>query len=91
MWTWQHGDISAHADFNGDLAAALRSIREVLLIPCDHDLCFQVEDSRLNRAHLRNAELRPIPSIWGHRADNPVDAAVIATAVRELLEAASTL
>jgi hypothetical protein len=22
-------------------------------------------------AHMRHAELRPIPSIWGHRAGNP--------------------
>ena len=44
---------------------------------------------------LRDAELRPIPSIWGHRAGNPtanpVDAAFIAAAVRELLAAPSPL
>jgi homoserine O-acetyltransferase len=94
LWTWQHGDISAHADFNGNLAAALRSIRaKVLLMPGDHDLYFQVEDNRLDLAHLRDAELRPIPSIWGHRAGNPmanpVDAAFIAAAVREFLVAPS--
>jgi homoserine O-acetyltransferase len=96
LWTWQHGDISAHADFNGDLDAALRSIRaKVLLMPGDHDLYFQVEDNRLDLAHLRDAELRPIPSIWGHRAGNPaanpVDAAFIATAVHKLLAAPSPL
>jgi len=44
---------------------------------------------------LRDAELRPIPSIWGHRAGNPtanpVDAAFIAAAVRESLAAPSPL
>ena len=94
LWTWQHGDISAHPDFNSDLAAALRSIRaKVLLMPGDHDLYFQVEDNRLDLAHLRDAELRPIPSTWGHRAGNPaanpVDEAFIATAVRKLLAAPS--
>jgi len=73
---------------------ALRSIRaKVLLMPGDHDLYFQVEDNRLDLAHLRDAELRPIPSIWGHRAGNPaanpVDEAFIATAVRKLLAAPS--
>jgi len=38
---------------------------------------------------LANAELRPIPSIWGHRAGNPVlnpvDASFIRSAVREWL------
>lgn len=90
LWTWQHGDISAHPDFGGDLPAALRAIRaKVLLMPGDHDLYFQVEDNRREAAHLRDAELRPIPSIWGHRAgnpaQNPVDAAFLAQGVRDLL------
>jgi homoserine O-acetyltransferase/O-succinyltransferase len=38
---------------------------------------------------MPKAELRPIPSIWGHRAGNPVqnpqDANFIETTVRELL------
>lgn len=90
MWTWQHGDISAHPDFNGDLPAALRSIKaRVLLMPGDHDQYFRVEDNRREMPHLRNAELKPIPSIWGHRAGNPLqcveDAAFVKAAVRALL------
>jgi len=92
LWTWQHGDISANASFEGDLPAALRAIRaKVLLMPGDHDLYFRVEDNRRELEHLRDAQLMPIPSIWGHRAGNPVqnprDAAFIETAVRALLEA----
>ncbi len=91
MWTWQHGDISAHPEFNGDLGAALASIKaRVLLMPGDHDLYFRVEDNALEMAHLKRAELKPIPSIWGHRAGNPLqspqDAAFIETAVTALLE-----
>jgi len=91
LWTWQNGDISAHAHFGGDLQKALKSIRaKVLLMPGDHDLYFRVEDNRRELPHLACAELKPIPSIWGHRAGNPLqapeDAAFIETAVRALLK-----
>ena len=90
VWTWQHGDISDCPRFQGDLPAALQSISaRVLLMPGDHDLYFTVEDNRREMAHLRRAQLRPIPSVWGHRAGNPVqspaDAAFIREAVRDLL------
>ena len=92
FWTWQHGDISANAIYNGDLPQALAAIRaRVLLMPGDHDLYFQVDDNRLERQHLRNAELHAIPSVWGHRAGNPVnqpdDRAFIEQHVKALLEA----
>jgi homoserine O-acetyltransferase len=91
LWTWQHGDISADERFGGDMTAALRAIRaKVLLMPGDHDLYFRVEDNRRELQHLADAELKPIPSIWGHRAgnpsQNPQDAAFIDAAVRALLE-----
>ena len=90
LWTWQHGDISANDRFQGDLPAALQAIEaKVLLMPGDHDLYFRVEDNRRELEHLRHGSLRPIPSVWGHRAGNPVqcpqDAAFIEAAVRELL------
>ncbi len=90
LWTWQHGDISANDLDGGDLPAALRAISaRVLLMPCDHDQYFRVEDNRRELAHLRRAELRPIASPWGHRAGNPVqspaDAAFLREAVGELL------
>jgi len=90
LWTWQHGDISAQPRYRGDLPAALRDISaRVLLMPCDQDAYFRVEDSRRELAHLRRGELRPIISPWGHRAGNPVsspaDEAFIRAAVQELL------
>jgi homoserine O-acetyltransferase len=90
LWTWQHGDISAEPRYRGDLAAALRDITaRVLLMPCDRDAYFRVEDNRRELAHLRQAEMRPIVSPWGHRAGNPAtspaDEAFIRDAVRELL------
>lgn len=90
LWTWQHGDISDEPRYRGDLAAALRGISaRVLLMPCDRDAYFRVEDNRLEAQHLRHGELRPIVSPWGHRAGNPLtspaDEAFIREAVRELL------
>jgi hypothetical protein len=35
------------------------------------DLAREVADNEREVAHMRHAELRPIPSIWGHRAGNP--------------------
>jgi len=90
LWTWQHGDIADEPRYRGDLEAALRAIRaRVLLMPCDQDAYFRVEDNRREALHLRHAELRPIISPWGHRAGNPVsspaDEAFIRDAVGELL------
>ena len=36
------------------------------------DLYFRVADNAAELAVLARAELKPIPSIWGHRAGNPV-------------------
>ncbi len=89
--TWDSGDISANDLYRGDLLAALRAISaNVLLMPGATDLYFRVADNELELPHLRRAELRPIPSIWGHRAGNPVanpeDARFIRDAVRDWLD-----
>jgi homoserine O-acetyltransferase len=71
--TWLHSDIAADPRYGGDLVAALSAIKaRVLLMPSRTDLYFPVADNADEIAHLRDAELRPIPSIWGHRAGNPV-------------------
>jgi len=90
LWTWQHADISANELYNGDLKKALGAIAaDAIVMPCETDLYFTVEDNRREVAQMPHAELRPIPSIWGHRAGNPAlnpeDAAFIDTAVKELL------
>ena len=86
--TWDAGDI---AD-GGDLPAALAAIRaRVLLMPSETDLYFRVADNEAELPHLKHGTLRPIPSIWGHRAGNPLanpeDAAFIRREVRAFLEA----
>jgi homoserine O-acetyltransferase len=88
MRCWEAGDI---AD-GGDLPASLRAIRaRVLLMPSETDLYFRVADNEAELPHLRDGRLVPIPSIWGHRAGNPVanpeDAAFLRREVRALLDA----
>jgi homoserine O-acetyltransferase len=88
---WYHGDISDNALYGGDLARALQAIRaKVLLLPGETDLYFRVADNAAEVKHLANAELKPIPSIWGHRAGNPStnpqDAEFLKTEVRAWLE-----
>ena len=40
-------------------------------MPSRTDLCFPVADNAAEIAHPRHAELRPLPSIWGHRTGDP--------------------
>ena len=37
-------------------------------MPSDTDLYFPVEDNRIEASLMPNAQLFPIPSIWGHVA-----------------------
>jgi homoserine O-acetyltransferase len=70
--TWLHGDISANPLYDNELAKALGAIQaRMLLLPSETDLYFRVADNAAELPHLKHAELRPIPSIWGHRAGNP--------------------
>jgi homoserine O-acetyltransferase len=90
LQTWDAGDISNDPRYGGDLATALGAITaRVLLLPGATDLYFRVADNEAELPYLRNAELRPIPSIWGHRAGNPsvnpADAAFLKQAVWEWL------
>jgi len=91
LTTWEHADISAGEMHRGDLGSALRSIRaRVLLMPSETDLYFRVADNEAELAHLESAELRSIPSAWGHRAGNPranpADEVFLRAAVRDWLE-----
>ena len=92
IWTWWHGDISDNELYRDDLEAALGAIRaQALIVPSETDLYFRVADNQREVALMPNAELRPIPSIWGHRAgnprDTPQDAAFLRAAVAGLLGA----
>jgi hypothetical protein len=88
--TWLNGDISANEMYGGDLIKALNAIKaSVLLIPGRTDMYFPPDDNALDVGHLARAELRPIPSIWGHSAgapnNNPPDLAFLRHAVHDWL------
>lgn len=87
--TWQHADISANEIHKGDFAVALGAIQaRAIVMPGETDLYFRVRDNELEVKQMPNAELRPIPSIWGHMAAfgvNPPDNEFIDAALNELL------
>lgn len=90
--TWMQSDISDNGIYGGDIGRALSSIRaRAIVMPSTTDLYFTVADSEIETRQMTNAELRPINSIWGHRAGNPIqcpeDEAALRGAVRDLLGA----
>ena len=91
LWTWQNADIGATPGFDGNLEAALGAIgAKAIVMPGQTDLYFPPEDNEYEVSCMPNAELRPIPSIWGHFAGsgrNPEDVRFIDDALRELLAA----
>lgn len=90
---WQNADISRCAAFGGDFDRALGAIKaHMLLMPGATDRYFDVRDNEDELGRLvnaRSAALRPIPSMHGHRAGNPVnnprDHAFIKAEIAELL------
>ena len=87
--TWQAADISHDPRFNGDIEKALAAITvKALVMPCQTDLYFPPDDSEIEVAHMAHAELRVIPSIWGHMAGGGVnleDTRFINAALEDLL------
>jgi homoserine O-acetyltransferase len=89
IWTWQHADISANPLYNSDFVRALGAIQaRAIVLPGQKDTYFPPEDSATEVQHMRHAELRPIPSDWGHWAGsgrNAADLALIDRALADLL------
>ena len=88
--TWQNGDISDNPVYQGDLLKALGSIKaKALVMPSRTDQYFPPEDNEIEVGHMPNAELRVIPSIWGHLAGgpgrNPEDTRFVDNNLKELL------
>ena len=88
--TWQKGDISDNPIYEKDFLKALGSIKpKALVMPSRTDQYFPPEDNEIEVLHMPNAELRVIPSIWGHLAGgpgrNPKDTEFIDNALKGLL------
>ncbi|MGH9523320.1 MAG: alpha/beta fold hydrolase [Terriglobales bacterium] len=94
LWTWQNADISDNVRYRRDLKAALGAIKSrAIVMPGATDLYFRVRDNELEVQQMPRAELRPIPSIWGHVAGlgvNPTDIGFIDNALNELLNERAT-
>ncbi len=89
LWTWQNGDISKTPGFDGTYEEALATIEaRAIVMPAQKDLYFPPEDEEYAVSHMKNAELRVIPGVWGHFAGgglNDVDTKFINDALKELL------
>lgn len=86
--TWEANDISDDARYGGNLSAALAAIKaHVLLMPGETDLYFRTADSEAEARQLPRVVLRPIPSIWGHRAGSPSQSPEDFAFVRDVVRA----
>jgi homoserine O-acetyltransferase/O-succinyltransferase len=89
MRTWEHHDVGTTPGFNGDVKAALHSIKvPVLYMPSETDLYFPVGDARYESAFIPNVTLKPIPSLWGHTAGaapNAADSKFLNTQIAQFL------
>ncbi len=82
--TWKRSDISANDRYHGNLPRALGSITaRTLIMPAATDLYFTPEDSQIEAAQIPRARYVEIPSIWGHRAGNPVKSPADETFIKQ--------
>jgi homoserine O-acetyltransferase/O-succinyltransferase len=76
LGAWQRNDVAASPEFNGDLAAALGSIRaKALVMSAETDLYFTPEDLEYEASLIPQARYEVIRSVWGHQAGNGLNAA----------------
>jgi homoserine O-acetyltransferase len=89
LWTWYHHDVALTPGCEGDYEGALASIRaQAIVMPAEKDLYFPPEDQAYEVSHMQNAELRVVPSLWGHFVcvgADPAASRMIEDAARELL------
>ena len=99
LWTWEHADVGDLAvndvqpsvnEIEPRLGAALgRVTARAIVMPCDQDQYFTLEENRIEAALTPRAELRPILSSAGHCAGAPGrfarESRVVDAAIRDLL------
>ncbi len=88
--TWQLTDISAQPAYSGDFKAALQAITaNTIVIVCDDDMYFRVEDNQIEIEQIPSSELRIYSSPWGHCVASPGNCPefenFLDNAIRELL------
>ena len=91
--TWQVADVSRNDAHGGNFEAAMRSVRaRAIVMPSTSDLYFTNARCLEEAALIRQAELRPFQSDWGHcaatpSAPDPAFMAFLDSAIGELLTA----
>lgn len=90
LLTWMSADIATLPGHGGDLKSALGAVRaRCIVMPCDEDRYFTLEENRIEAGLLARAELRPIRSPYGHCAGGPgrfpKEMRQIADAIEDLL------
>jgi homoserine O-acetyltransferase/O-succinyltransferase len=89
--TWQIHNVGWSQGFGGDYRRGLASVgARAVIMPSQTDLYFPAEDSEVEASCIPKAELRVIPSIWGHFAGigmNAVDSDFIDGHITECLAA----
>lgn len=90
--TWRAADASLFQEesYAADLEAALGRIKaKTIVMPCDHDLYFTLEDNAHECALVPGATLMPIKSVFGHCAGAPgrypAESAFMARTIAQLL------
>jgi homoserine acetyltransferase len=88
---WQRGNVTRCVSAaNGNLENALKTIEaQVLLMPCETDQYFRPYVSEREACSLKSAEVRVVPSIWGHIAGggaNPKDVEWMGKEINALLQ-----
>ena len=90
LWTWQQADVAALVPAQDGLAGALgRVTARAIVMPCDHDQYFTLEENRIEASLAPRAELRVIESSAGHCAGAPGrfarESAMVDAAIGDLL------
>jgi homoserine O-acetyltransferase/O-succinyltransferase len=74
LHTWQTADLATTPGYDGNHGRALRDIKaKAFLCPGEKDLYFPPEDMAWEAEQMPNAELRPLPGVWGHFSDMGID------------------
>jgi homoserine O-acetyltransferase len=70
--TWQQNDISQNYLYKGNYIKSLKSIKaKTILMPCNQDLYFRMEDNLFEKKYIKRSSLRSINSPYGHCVANP--------------------
>jgi homoserine O-acetyltransferase len=90
LYSWANADISDNPKYQGDLEKAIKAIKaKAIIMPSATDMEFRHEDSAIEANLLPNAQLRIIPTKWGHLGGLPgrvkEDTEFIEKALKEIL------